>query len=156
MPQTPLRLALDTNFLGYAGGLALVAADLPKIASAVRLTEAALDDVLVVSRQALLELHYLLVRKGRLDPRTARHRLSFWLDRAEVVDTGKTVFDGALDLVSAHGLRIFDAVILSAAAEARCDLLLSEDLQDGFVWRGVTVSNPFGAAPDRRLKGHLA
>jgi hypothetical protein len=25
-------------------------------------------------------------------------------------------------------------------------LLLSEDLQDGFTWRGVTVTNPFAAA----------
>jgi predicted nucleic acid-binding protein len=42
-------------------------------------------------------------------------------------------------------------LILAAAVEARCDLLLTEDLQDGFAWRGVVVSNPFGPAPDRRL-----
>jgi predicted nucleic acid-binding protein len=24
-----------------------------------------------------------------------------------------------------------------------CRLLLSEDLQEGFTWRGVTVTNPF-------------
>lgn len=36
-------------------------------------------------------------------------------------------------------------------ASARCDLLLSEDLQDGFAWRGVTVTNPFGSAPDPRI-----
>jgi predicted nucleic acid-binding protein len=33
--------------------------------------------------------------------------------------------------------------MLSAAAVARCRLLLSEDLQEGFTWRGVTVTNPF-------------
>jgi hypothetical protein len=36
-------------------------------------------------------------------------------------------------------------MILSAAADARCRLLLSEDLQEGFTWRGVTVVNPFRA-----------
>ncbi|WP_205963481.1 PIN domain-containing protein [Roseicella aquatilis] len=32
-----------------------------------------------------------------------------------------------------------------SAAEAECRLLLSEDIQDGFTWRGVTVRNPFAA-----------
>jgi predicted nucleic acid-binding protein len=49
-----------------------------------------------------------------------------------------------------------DAIILAAAVEARCDLLLSEDLQDGFAWRGVVVTNPFRAAPDGRIVELLA
>jgi predicted nucleic acid-binding protein len=36
-------------------------------------------------------------------------------------------------------------VILSAASQAGCRLLLSEDLQDGFTWGGVTVINPFAS-----------
>jgi hypothetical protein len=31
----------------------------------------------------------------------------------------------------------------TTSAEAECRLLLSEDLQEGFTWRGVTVTNPF-------------
>lgn len=42
-----------------------------------------------------------------------------------------------------HGLPIWDALILSVAAESHRRLLLSEDLQQGFTWRGVTVVNPF-------------
>jgi hypothetical protein len=30
-----------------------------------------------------------------------------------------------------------------ATAKVGCRLLLSEDLQEGFPWRGVTVTNPF-------------
>jgi predicted nucleic acid-binding protein len=37
--------------------------------------------------------------------------------------------------------------MLAAAAQAQCRLFLSEDLQDGFIWRGMTVANPF--APER-------
>ena len=44
-------------------------------------------------------------------------------------------------------MAIWDAVMLSAAAEAGCRLLLSEDFQEGFTWRGVSVTNPF--APER-------
>ena len=48
--------------------------------------------------------------------------------------------------------------MLAAAEAAGAHLLLSEDLHDGFVWRGVTVSNPFApaaskAALDRFLRG---
>jgi predicted nucleic acid-binding protein len=52
----------------------------------------------------------------------------------------------ATDLASDHGLTIWDSVVLAASAEAECRLLLSEDLQEGFTWRGVTVTNPFAPA----------
>jgi predicted nucleic acid-binding protein len=40
-----------------------------------------------------------------------------------------------------------EAVIMAASARAGCRLLLSEDLQDGFTWSGLTVTNPFSPAP---------
>lgn len=52
----------------------------------------------------------------------------------------------AADLATDHQLGIWDAVIMSAAAEAGCRLLLSEDLQPGFTWKGVTVTNPFSTS----------
>ena len=51
----------------------------------------------------------------------------------------------AADLATDHQLGIWDAVILSAASQAGCRLLLSEDLQEGFTWGGVTVVNPFSS-----------
>jgi predicted nucleic acid-binding protein len=46
--------------------------------------------------------------------------------------------------------------VLAAAAEAGCRLLLSEDLQDGFTWQGVTVTNPFAPTLHPILVGLLA
>jgi predicted nucleic acid-binding protein len=40
-------------------------------------------------------------------------------------------------------LSFYDALIVSAAAEARCTVLLTEDLQHGSRFLGVTVQNPF-------------
>jgi predicted nucleic acid-binding protein len=51
--------------------------------------------------------------------------------------------------------QFWDAMILSAAADAGCTLLLSEDMQNGFVARGVTVVNPLADAPHPRLAGLL-
>ena len=50
---------------------------------------------------------------------------------------------GALDLAATHQMPTWDALILSIAADMKCRLLLSEDFQPGFTWRGVTVLNPF-------------
>jgi predicted nucleic acid-binding protein len=48
--------------------------------------------------------------------------------------------------------RTDNALILSAAADAGCSLLLSEDLQSGITWRGVRVVDPFAKKMDVRLK----
>ena len=52
----------------------------------------------------------------------------------------------AIDLATDHQIGIWDAVVLAAAAESDCRLVLSEDLKDGFIWRGVTVTNPFASS----------
>ena len=62
----------------------------------------------------------------------------------------------ATDLAVAHQLGIWDAIVLSAAADAGCRLLLSEDLQDGFTWRGVTVANPFATPRNPLLEAMLS
>lgn len=68
----------------------------------------------------------------------------------ETVDSSAAIAEAALDLVVDHKLQYWDALILSAAASARTSLLLSEDMQDGFVWRGVTVVNPFAPILHRK------
>ena len=62
----------------------------------------------------------------------------------------------ATDLACDHGLTIWDSVVLAASAEAGCRLLLSEDLPDGFTWRGVTVANPFAPTLHPLLEALLA
>jgi predicted nucleic acid-binding protein len=49
----------------------------------------------------------------------------------------------AMVLARAHMLGFYDALIIAAAAEARCRLLFSEDLQHGRKFGSVTVENPF-------------
>ena len=66
-----------------------------------------------------------------------------WRDAYPLVETSATAMVSAMDLATSHGLSIWDSVVLAAAAESECRLLLSEDLQDGFTWRGVTVAKPF-------------
>ena len=44
----------------------------------------------------------------------------------------------------------------SAAAEGGCRLLRSQDLQEGFTWNGVTVTNPFAPKKNDLLIALLA
>ena len=74
---------------------------------------------------------------------------------ARLAPTLASTFSDAVDLATEHKLQIFHAIILTASAEAGCRLLLSEDMQDGFVWRGVTVVNPFVAVPHPLLADAL-
>ena len=54
---------------------------------------------------------------------------------------------GRLDLTGAAEGR--DALIMAVAADNHCRFLLTEDLQSGFTWRGVTVINPFTQTENR-------
>jgi len=47
-----------------------------------------------------------------------------------------------------HRLSWWDSLIVAAAAAQGCALLLSEDLQDGGVYAGVTVRSPFTLSVD--------
>jgi predicted nucleic acid-binding protein len=151
-----VRLAFDTNLIAYAEGVERVPADAAKRVLASHITDRTRGETLILARQTLAELHSVLIRKRRLSPTDASARTRLWMARAELIDTDAAVFDTALELACDHKLQIFDALILAAAGQGGCDLLLSEDMQDGFAWRGVVVTNPFGPSPDSRLARFLA
>jgi predicted nucleic acid-binding protein len=136
-----MTIALDTNVLAYAEG---VNGEEMK-ARALAIVERLAPDVTLLPVQTLGELFNVLRRAGRPNQEAAFATQS-WGDTFPLIETSPEVMLAASDLVRTHGLSIWDAVILSAAAEARCRLLLSEDLQDGFTWRGVTVANPFASS----------
>jgi predicted nucleic acid-binding protein len=53
---------------------------------------------------------------------------------------------GAIALHSQVNLSFWDAMVVHAAAESGCDVLWTEDLNDGQVIRGVQIRNPFAAS----------
>jgi predicted nucleic acid-binding protein len=136
-----MKLALDTNVLVYAEG----ANGATMRERALQLIQRLPSAAIVLPAQTLGELFNVLVRKAKRRPVRARDAVLSWRDAYEVAETSAAVIVSATDLASTHGLSIWDAVVLAASAEAECRLLLSEDLQDGLTWRGVTVTNPFAA-----------
>ena len=49
----------------------------------------------------------------------------------------------AVKLARGDSLAFYDALIVAAAADAGCRVLLTEDLQHGRKFGGVTIQNPF-------------
>jgi predicted nucleic acid-binding protein len=141
-----VRVVLDTNVLAYAEGIN----GAERRDAALALIRRLPQEAAVVPAQVLGELFNVLVRKGGKSRSDARDALLSWRDAASVVETSPEAMLAAADLATDHQLVIWDAVILSAAAQSGCRLLLSEDLQEGFTWAGVTVVNPF-ASPQHTL-----
>lgn len=138
-----MNVALDTDILAYAEGVNGAG----RRAAAVALIEKLPPESTLVPVQTLGELFNVLVRKAGRTPEKARSAILGWGDAFPLIETSPAVVLSALDLATHHKFGVWDALILSAAADARCRLLLSEDLQEGFTWSGVTVTNPF--SPDR-------
>jgi predicted nucleic acid-binding protein len=136
-----LKVALDTNVLAHAEGVNGAA----KRDVAIDLVRRLPQDATVLPVQVLGELFNVLVRKAGRSRVAARGAILTWQDAFPLVETSPSVMLAATDLSTDHQLGIWDAVILCASAEAGCRLLLSEDLQEGFTWGGVTVTNPFAA-----------
>lgn len=137
-----MRVSLDTNVLVYAEGVN----GAERRDAALELVARLPQESTVIPVQVLGELFSVLVRKAGKSRATAREALLGWLDAFPVIETSPGIVLAAADLATDHQLGIWDAVILSAASEANCRLLLSEDLQEGFTWGGVTVINPFAAS----------
>jgi predicted nucleic acid-binding protein len=136
-----LRLALDTNILVYIEGVNGISRQRNATQTVAKLP---CGDTFVPA-QVLGELFRVLVGKAKFPREKARATIINYLELFPIIDTSPAILKSAADLSVNYQLQIWDAIILAAAAGAGCRLLLSEDMQEGFTWNGVTVANPFAA-----------
>jgi len=77
-----------------------------------------------------------------------------WTEIAEALDAARVlcesplpltveVHDAARRIAERYGYHIYDSLILAAALDAGCDVLYSEDMQDGQQIDSLTIRNPF-------------
>jgi predicted nucleic acid-binding protein len=140
------RTFVDTNVLTY---LFDDAAPEKQAIARRRLSQEQREREIVVSTQVLQEL-YVSLTKGRAPIATveiaegAVREASGYL----VVQIDTHLVISAIAASWRHGLSLWDALIVRAAAEVRCDRLLSEDLNHSQRIDGVRIENPF-ARPER-------
>jgi predicted nucleic acid-binding protein len=126
---------IDTNVLAYLAG-----SD-PHKAAVARTVVAGGG---VISVQVLNELASVVRRKMRMEwPEVADFlgTIRPFLNVVPLTDESHTL---GLTLAEKHNLPVYDAMIAASGLLARCDVLLSEDFQHGFVFAGkMRVENPF-------------
>ena len=137
---------VDTNVLLYAVS---TAGD----ETAKRLTARAVleREDLVLSVQVLQEFYVQATRPTK--PDRLRHEpavtlIESWL-RFRVIETTAPLVLHALATALRWRISYWDAAIVEAARIGGCATLLSEDLQPGMNFAGVTVENPFMAVGAR-------
>ena len=96
----------------------------------------------VVSMQVLQEYFVTVTRKLKVDARTARRKVEL-LAQFDVASPELEDILAAIDLHRLHGFSFWDALIVRAAKQTGCSVLLSEDFQTGQEIDGIQVINPF-------------
>lgn len=140
--EPPGLFFLDTNVFVYSFDSSAPA----KQQTARQLVQTALRGQRgVISTQVVQEFLNLALRKFR-QPMTvsdARDYLRSVLIPLCQHYPSTAFYDRALLLKEETGYSWYDTLIVTAAVEAGCASLFSEDLQSGRVVRGVTIRNPF-------------
>jgi predicted nucleic acid-binding protein len=125
----------DTNVLIYA-----FAAGDRRSARA----EALLADGGVIGVQVLNEFTNVVRRKLGWDWPQVDGALAVIKDLLEPVrPLTAEIHSRAVKLARGSALSFYDALIIAAAADAGCHVLLTEDLQHGRKFDGVAIQNPF-------------
>jgi predicted nucleic acid-binding protein len=139
--------ALDSNIILYAEGFN----DEARRAAAQSYIHELGPKRIVLPAQAIGEMVNAQIKKAKRPSSYAIDRAQNWITQHIVQDTTTHVLEGAFDIVEQHQFQWWDAVILSASHIAGASVLLSEDMQAGFSWRGVTIINPFLFSPKELL-----
>lgn len=138
---TTVLVFVDTNILLYAHD---AGAGEKRRRAAELLRQLVQSGSGVVSSQVLMEFYVNAMRKPS-PPLASSDALQIVTVYAPwvVVPTSAGTVLSALNLRQRHSLSPWDALIVAAAVEARCEQLLTEDMQHGQRIEGVEIVNPF-------------
>lgn len=134
-----MSVFFDTNVLVYL----VDDSDPGKQVRARELVSAHLRDrSLVISTQVLQEFHVTVSRRGLLEAEDAQEMVTLLSQERVMPSSGEFVVRG-VGLARRYGISLWDALVVRAAIEAQCEVLLSEDLQDGMRFGDLRILNPF-------------
>ena len=135
-----MRAFLDTNILLYA--VLEAPADVAKRAVARKLID---DGNCAFSMQVFQEFYSQAIRPSRANallPAEATGLIRGWR-RFPVQETTFALFESGLAILRTGGFSFWDAMIVAAARAQGCEILYSEDMQDGRIIDGLRIVNPF-------------
>jgi predicted nucleic acid-binding protein len=131
---------VDTNVLLYA--ISVDSGEQPK---AARANEILSSRDVGLSVQVLQEFYVQATRDTRAERLTHEQALALVesFRRFPVQETTNGVMLAAMSTRQRFGIPYWDAAVIEAARALGCEIVLTEDLNDGQDYAGVRVENPF-------------
>ena len=134
------RFTLDSNILVYAVNHAAGA----KHEASQRIIVTAARHDCVLTLQAVSEFYWVVTRKRLVQSALAAERANDFLTAFRCISASESSIRAALPHAVARRAAYWDALLITTAAEAGCNLLLTEDMHDGLFLNGVHIHHPFG------------
>jgi predicted nucleic acid-binding protein len=131
---------VDTNVLLYA-----ISVDSGEQSKAARANEILSSRDVGLSVQVLQEFYVQATRDTRRERLTHEQAVALVesFRRFPVQETTNGVMLAAMSTRQQFGIAYWDAAVIEAARALGCDVVLTEDLNDGQDYAGVRVENPF-------------
>lgn len=95
----------------------------------------------VVSTQVIQEFYVVASTKLKADRSLVKNMVHNFRNM-EIVNNDLGLIEQAIDIALISQLSFWDSLIVAAAEKANCELILSEDMSSGGIYRGVTVIDP--------------
>ena len=132
-------ITADSNVFVYLHDEAAPA----KRAVARQVVDRLMRDESAIALQVVGEYQNVLRRRLKAPSWVAAQEARTLLEAFDVFPPTRSAAERALEQLAVGRLSYWDGLLLAAAAEARCTVMLSEDMHDGGVVFGVKVINPF-------------
>jgi predicted nucleic acid-binding protein len=137
--MTTERFSLDTNILVHAAD----AAAGERHERALAILDRAVRRDCVLTLQALAEFFHAATRKRLVARTEAAVQLRDGATAFPTISADPGALWMALELAADRRLSLWDALLLATAERNACTVVLSEDMQDGARFGGVTILDPF-------------
>ena len=98
----------------------------------------------VISTQVIKEFSNVLLKRTSISLQTIRETINEIITITDIVNEEVALILAAFDIHKRYMLSFYDSLIIVSAINAKCRILLSEDMQDGQTIDGkLTIVNPF-------------
>ena len=98
----------------------------------------------ITSTQILNEINNVMIKKWRMSSESVKIIQKDVRKISKVLYIDENTIDNAIELNARYGFSYYDCLMLASALECSCDVLYSEDMNNGqIIGNRLKIKNPF-------------
>lgn len=132
------RIFIDSNIWVY---LFAEESSEKRATSKLFIMENAANAIFVISWQVINEVINILKRKNKFTESDLRFVMSSMAKICIIQDFSEEILHNASLLREKHSFSFWDSLIIATAATAKCDVVISEDMQNDRIIFGMLIKN---------------